>query len=308
MSIKSRIDFITGIPEKNRGTFIPAPKSVKIELTAACQYRCSFCVKSLRPDDGEMDRKLYSRLVREMAEAGVSELGVFYIGESLLFSLLPEAIKEAKDAGIEYVFLTTNGANADPNKVEACMKAGLDSLKFSINFYDDEQFKEIAQVKPKLYHNAINHLKTARMIRALGGYKTKLYASSIAFDGEQGAKMKAIMADIAPHVDETYELPLYGMSGAAKAHGFKPRPGNPGRLENMREPLPCWSVFQGHITKDGHLAACCFGSGIDGDMLMADLKEVSFMDGWNSDKFQALRAAHLKRDVTGTPCETCAAA
>jgi hypothetical protein len=306
MSIKQRIDFITGIPV--RGTVLPAPKSVKIELTAACQYRCSFCVKSLRPDEGEMDRKLFSRLIKEMAAAGVSEVGLFYIGESFLCHWLPDAIKEAKNAGIEYVFLTTNGANATPDKVEACMEAGLDSLKWSMNFYDSVQFKEIAQVKPSLYRNAIANLKKAHEIRALGQYKTKLYASSIAFDGEQGEKMQQIVDEITPFLDEHYFLPLYGMSGAAKAHGFKPRPGNPGRLENLREPLPCWSVFQGHITKDGHLAACCFGSGIDGDMLMADLKEVDFLTGWNSDKFQALRAAHLKKDVSGTPCETCAAA
>ena len=82
MSISTRIDRITGIPV--RDTVLPAPQSVKIELTAACQYRCSFCVKSLRPDDGEMDRALYSRLIKEMAAAGVEEIGLFYIGESFL--------------------------------------------------------------------------------------------------------------------------------------------------------------------------------------------------------------------------------
>jgi hypothetical protein len=29
------------------------------------------------------------------------------------------------------------------------------------------------------------------------------------------------------------------------------------------------------------------------------------MDAWNSAKFQTLRAAHLKKDVTGTVCENC---
>jgi hypothetical protein len=40
---------------------------------------------------------------------------------------------------------------------------------------------------------------------------------------------------------------------------------------------------------------------------MADLNEVTFMEGWNSATFQALREAHLKRDVTGTICENCIA-
>jgi hypothetical protein len=41
--------------------------------------------------------------------------------------------------------------------------------------------------------------------------------------------------------------------------------------------------------------------------VMADLTKVSFAEGWNSDKFQALRAAHLAKDVRGTACESCAA-
>jgi len=43
-------------------------------------------------------------------------------------------------------------------------------------------------------------------------------------------------------------------------------------------------------------------------MVMADLTKVSFDVGWNSKPFQVLREAHLARDVTGTPCESCVAA
>ena len=77
----------------------------------------------------------------------------------------------------------------------------------------------------------------------------------------------------------------------------------------MRDPLPCWAVFtEGHITHDGKLAACCFGDGLDGGLIMADLREVDFLTGWNSVKYQHLRRAHLARDVRGTACESCAAA
>ena len=310
MSITQRIDAVTKIGEKYLGTILPAPRSVKWELNTACNYACSFCVRSVRKNENKnVDRKFYSRVVRELREAGVEELGLFYINEPFSVKWLPEAIAEARDVGFEYVFLTTNGSIAHPPIVERCMAAGLNSLKFSINFYDRKQFVDVAAVKPKLYDTAIENLKAARRIRDVGGYATKIYASSIAFDGEQGEKMQAIVDDIKPHVDEFYWLPLYGMGGASKAAGWKPQPGNPGRLAAMRDPLPCWSVFtEGHITADGKLSACCFGHGVDDDMVMADLNEVSFMEGWNSTKYQQLRAAHLRKDVTGTPCETCAAA
>ena len=42
-----------------------------------------------------------------------------------------------------YVFLTSNASMAFPEAVEACMKAGLDSLKWSMNAADEEQFEKI---------------------------------------------------------------------------------------------------------------------------------------------------------------------
>lgn len=308
MTISQRIDAITGIPLSHRHAFIPAPKSCKIEITAECNYKCGFCVKSIRPESGTMDRALYSRLIRELRAAGVEELGVFYIGESFTCRWLPEAIAEAKEVGFPYVFLTTNGSAATPKRLQECMAAGLDSLKFSMNYADAAQLADVAQVAPRFWTKAVEALKAARRIRDAGGYRCGIYASSIAFDGEQGAKMRALVDEIRPHVDEHYWLPLYGMSGAAKARGWKPQPGNPGRLDRMRDPLPCWAVFtEAHITVDGKLAACCFGSGIDGDLIMADLKEVPFMQGWNSPGFRELREAHLSRDVSETACADCAA-
>ncbi|HMM52290.1 MAG TPA: SPASM domain-containing protein [Burkholderiaceae bacterium] len=282
---------------------------MKIEITATCNYECSFCVKSLRNDSGHMDRALYSRLIREMRDAGVEELGVFYIGESFTCKWLPDAIREAKEVGFPYVFLTTNGSAATPQRVRECMDAGLDSLKFSLNFDSAAQLAEVAKVSPTFWRKAIEHLKAARRVRDEGGYKCGLYASSIAFDGAQGERMRGVIDEIRPYVDEAYWLPLYGMSGASAAAGWKPKPGNPGRLDNMREPLPCWAVFtEGHITHDGKLAACCFGDGLDGGLVMGDLTKQTFMQAWNSREFRALRAAHLAKDVRGTACEHCAAA
>lgn len=307
--ISDKIDRVTGIPTSHLAEVIPPPLSCKIELTANCNYKCQFCVKSIRPDNGEMDRKFYSRIIREMRDVGVEELGVFFIGESFLCQWLPDAIKEAKDVGYPYVFLTTNGSAAKPDKVRACMDAGLDSLKFSLNFDSPAQLATIANVSDVNFGKAIENLKAARRIRDEERFDCGLYASSIAFDGEQGERMRAVIEEVQPYVDEAYWLPLFNMRGASEAGGMKPIQGNPGRLAKMREPLPCWSAFtEAHITKDGKLVACCFGAGLDSNMVMADLNEVSFEAGWNSKPFQMLREAHLKKDVSGTPCESCIAA
>jgi MoaA/NifB/PqqE/SkfB family radical SAM enzyme len=253
---------------------------------------------------------LYARLVGEMVDAGVEELGLFFIGESFMCDWLPDAIGYAKGRGIRYAFLTTNGSLATPERVRACMDAGLDSLKFSMNYADESQFQSVAQVKPRLFRQSIDNLRVARRLRDEGRYACRLYASSIRFDGDQQRKMEALVEEILPYVDEHYWLPLYSMGSLAEQRerelGYRPTAGNQGRLAQLREPLPCWSLFtEGHITCDGKLSACCFDAG--DRWIMADLNEVSFMEGWTGEAFAKLREAHLARDVSGTICEACVA-
>jgi hypothetical protein len=314
--ITERIDAITGIEERYRGVDLPPPRSVKIELTGRCNYACSFCARSMvLREQKDMDRALFERLLRELRELGVEEIGLFYLGESFLCGWLEEAIDFAKKkCGYPYVFLTTNGSVATPDRLRGCFEAGLDSLKFSFNYADEKQFREIAQVKPRLYRRMLENVLAAKKVRdevfARTGHKCGLYASYIEYDGEQGRRKVQALEQIRDHVDEIYALPLYNQANLViereKKEGWKPIAGNRGRIGALRDPLPCWAVFtEGHITWDGKLSACCFDH--DGRFHMGDLTTTPFMQAWNSRPFQNLRAAHLTLDVTGTPCESCVA-
>ncbi len=311
--ITERIDKITFISDDYRVAKPPIPKSVKIELTARCDFQCFFCASHSRlRDKSDMGEPFFKRIVKEMREDGVEELGLFYLGESFICDWLPEAVRYAKqECGYPYVFLTTNGRMATPERVRQCMENGLDSLKFSYNFSDAEQFAEVTRVKKSDFNRVVKHLKEARGVRddveARTGHRCGLYASSILYDGEQLERMERAVDEILPFVDEHYWLPLYGQAGlTAGAHGKKPTAGNQGRVGALRPPLPCWSLFtEGHITYDGHLSACCFDH--DGRFNMGDLTTTSFRDAWHSDVFTKLREANLRKDVTGTVCEKCIA-
>ena len=316
MSITERIDSTTRIPASHRATICPPPKSVKIEITARCNLRCTFCSLKNREAQAleDMDFTLFQNITEQMRAAGVEEIGVFFIGESFMSPhLLTDCIRWCKKTlKFPYVFLTSNASLATPIHVEDCFRAGLDSLKWSCNAADEEQYKELMCVSPKYFRKARENIQEAWQIRQRGGYQCGLYASSIRYDGEQQAKMEQYLdAHVIPYVDEHYWLPLYGeMTRATQERidelGFAPTAGNQGRLGNLRDPLPCWTVLtEGHVTSEGMLSACCFDA--DGKFDMGDLKRVPFMEAWNSLKFQELRGAHLAKDVSGTPCAQCVA-
>lgn len=314
-TITDRIDNVTKIAPKYMKAVLPAPKSVKIEISPRCNYRCGFCALRTREvqPKWDMDFGLFKRVTREMREAGVEEIGVFYLGESFMNPrLLVDCIAYLKgELGMPYVFLTSNASMAFPEAVEECMKAGLDSLKWSMNAADEQQFEKIMGVAGKLFHTALDNVKSAWEVRKRGGYKTGLYASSIRYDGEQLSKMEELLnARVRPYVDQHYWLPLYSMGAFAvqREHelGYRPTAGNQGRIGALREPLPCWSAFtEGHVTAEGKLSACCFDA--TANWTMGDLTKLSFMEAWNSAPFVKLREAHLKKDVCGTVCENCIA-
>ncbi len=315
MTITERIDNITRIPPAYRHAKPPAPKSVKIEISPRCNYRCGFCALRTREvqPKWDMDFRLFQRITREMREAGVEEIGVFYLGESFMNPrLLVDCIAWTKqELRFPYVFLTSNASMAFPEAVEACMQAGLDSLKWSINAADEAQFERIMGVSGKLFHCALDNVRAAHAVRAAGGRKTGLYASSIRYDGEQQLRMETLLRErVLPWVDSHYWLPLYSMGAFATQReeqlGYRPTAGNQGRIDALREPLPCWSAFtEGHVTAEGRLSACCFDA--TANWTMGDLNKVPFMAAWNSENFTRLRAAHLKKDVRGTVCEHCIA-
>jgi len=316
VSITKRIDAVTDI-SKVKVSRPPAPHSLKIELSGRCNLSCQMC--SLRNREQQptqdMDFDAFCKLVDEFKAAGGQEVGLFYLGESLMnFDLTERALRYCKQIGIGYVFLTTNGTLARPPVVKRLFEAGLDSLKFSVNAADEEQYEQIMGVSGRLFNSMLHNLEQARRIRDEGDYACGIYASSILFDGEQRERMQRLIDErVKPFVDEHYFLPLYGQMSSqsterSKELGFVPTAGNQGRVGALRDPLPCWALWHGHVrSEQGRpvLTACCFGA--DATFDMADLSAVSFLEGWHSDKFVALREAHLRKDVSGTVCENCLA-
>ena len=109
--ITARIDAVTKIPPEFLAEVVPPPKSVKISVTERCNHACQYCALRLRNHPpGYMTPQTYRRIVKECAEFGVKEVGVFYMGEPTMCNWIGDAVRIAKEEGIPYVFMTSNGS------------------------------------------------------------------------------------------------------------------------------------------------------------------------------------------------------
>jgi len=64
------------VPIQKLIKYPPFPKSIKIELTSFCNYRCAYCAtnRTLRPK-GTMNKEFFLRIIKEAKNIGVEEIG-----------------------------------------------------------------------------------------------------------------------------------------------------------------------------------------------------------------------------------------
>ena len=161
----------------------------------------------------------------------------------------------------------------------------------------------------ELFRRALDNIRPPGKVRQLGGYKTGLYpprSATTRAAAEMNGCSRARGAVRGPALLAAALLHGRLCTQREEQWGYRPTAGNQGRVGALREPLPCWSAFtEGHVTAEGKLSACCFDA--TAHWTMGDLNRQSFMEAWNSVLFVKLRAAHLKKDVSGTVCEKCVA-
>ena len=134
--------------------FYPYPSAVNVTITNICNLECVMCPlhsKTLKPlqktDFIKTKRFLDDAVVYSVVDfvsesSQVSTIGFTAAGEATLDKRLPKFISYAREKGIPFVYLVTNGTLLE-EKGEALLQAGLNRMTISIDGATPETYKKI---------------------------------------------------------------------------------------------------------------------------------------------------------------------
>ncbi len=276
----------------------PFPKSnFLMELSNACNHACIFCAhQKMRRKVGKIDKNLAFDILQQAYDLGTREVGFYATGEPFLVPDLPEYIKKAKDIGYTYVYLTSNGSLATPEKIRAVIDSGLDSIKFSINAPERELYKFIHGTDD--FDKVMEHLKYLNKYREESETNYKIYVTGILTRYTENLKDMyfKVFDGLADQIVFKY---VYNQGG------YMPEIEKYLRCQCDHAPIRrCNLPFDAiSVTWEGYLSI--ENADYENMLIVADLNKVSLKDGWYGEKMKDMRRRFIEDKLEGTICDGC---
>lgn len=302
MSIKARAKTIWGSDRSVEYVERPPlPRNMLVELSNGCNHACVFCANPLmKRGVGRMDGALLERVMAEAAANGCEEIGFYTTGEPLIHKQLDHFTATARDLGFGYIYISTNGALATPERMRRLLDAGMNSIKFSINAGTRETYAMIHGRDD--WDTVMGNLKALSEYRAETGKAVSLSVSCVVTRQSEGEK-EALRDAVGDWVDEIYFVPSGNQTGnmaAAQTLFVGEASASGGRGDGGTCPLPFMRL---HITVEGYLTLCC--TDYQNYLAVEDLNGQSLMDAWHGPHFIEARRRHLEQRLEGTLCGNC---
>lgn len=278
----------------------PFPKEIFIDLTSFCNHRCVFCANWKLKNKRTMEPNMVKRVLREAYENGTRDIGIYATGESFLVKNLAEYIAQAKRIGYEYIFITTNGALATPERAAPVLDAGLSSIKFSICAGTRKSYGEIHGKDD--FDKVLANLRWIHEYRKSFNLKYRIYVTMVYTDVTKH-EVDSLNRLVAPYIDEWDPHLLTNQCGNMYENNKL------GRIEkhNVRGRVKskiCFQPFKSFtITPEGYISACVLD--YQKDLIIADLNKTNMKESWRNEIYKSFRKKHIENNLQGLTCYNC---
>ena len=286
----------------------PFPKEVFFDVASACNHSCFFCANptmKILKGQGLIDESLVFRLLDEVSQYAQTQVGLYATGEPFLHKGLARMTEKAKSVGIPYVFISTNGALATPERAKPVLDAGMDSIKFSVNAGTRESYKNVHGRDQ--FDRVQKHIRWFANYRETSGLKYKIYASCVQTSKIEG-EWETLNELLDPYVDEIDMRSCSNQGGNMYVNNLTEDidPRNllgslkPAQLKHKVCPDPFHRLV---VTPEGYATVCVVD--YKNYLTVANLHKNSIKDAWTNEVFVNLRKRHLSGNLDGLICKNC---
>ena len=274
------------------------PLGIAIEITNACNLRCTMCnlVKMKRPGR-MMDFDVYLKVIDRCVEAGIQSVRLHTYGETLLHRRLPEMIRAASEQGLS-VWISTNAQLLDAERGRAILEAGVQAVRYSIEGTTRETYEKIRKGgKWDILLENIRAFKTLRdELRPHVTIGLNMVVMKDTVD-----ELSQVVEVLGPYVDEISLSALEGLGDSGEELSKDQR------IESLdaSSRVPCrllWEMM--NVSVDGKATVCCAdveAENVVGDVLTHDLLAI-----WRAAPLEHFRQLHRrKRFADAKICSGC---
>jgi len=267
---------------------------MKVEISNNCNHNCIFCGRNkINKTGGFINDDFFLRIMKEAFDEGVREVGLFINGEPFTDPKLAKRIETSKKIGYEYVYITTNGSLAVPDRLQSVIDAGLDSIKFSINAANREDYLKIHGKDD--FDRVIDNLKDTRSYRDTKKLKYNIFGSFVVTNLTKST-IEYFKQHYVPLFDDFAFYNVRNNGIMDENENIAPF----GFTAQNRCTLPFNTI---NIDYDGSLLACC--EDINHRIPVANLSKMTLREAWYCDNMKILRQKHIEGKLSGTVCEKC---
>jgi len=278
------------------------PLHLDIESTRRCNLRCPMCPRTIKLErgekleEGDMDFKLYKKIIDEGSQNGLYAIKLNYLGEPLLCKDLPKMVEHAKKKGILEVMFNTNGVPLTGEMSKKLIKAGLDRILLSFDSPIKEKYESI-RVGAK-FDQVIDNFRMLIKLRDEKNLRNPVFRVSMVKMKENEKEIPGFIklwtpiADKIAYVD--YENPQQKDVKDRYTIKLKPHPD-----------FVCSQLYQRLVIQwDGKIGLCC--EDYDAKANLGNAWTDSIKDVWLGEKMQTVRRLHNEgRWAEVSPCNEC---
>lgn len=305
ISINEKSRIMSGA-DKEYPLEVKIPNNIMVEVTNICNLRCKMCYNQhMKRKKGFMSFSLFKNIVNQAYELDIENMGLYTTGESFLHPQIFEFIKYAKDKGIKYVYITTNGQALDGEKINKIFESGLDSIKFSIDAGNKEKYEEF-KINAS-WDKLIDTIVKIRKIRDNKKSNLRIFASFIVMKDnfKDLIEYRNIFSNL---IDETMFTLIGNQGTQVNVNNFYPKhiiSSIQKYILPKEEWHPCnllWNRFI--VTYEGYLTICCID--FENKLIYGDLNKESLKTCWNNAKMKQYREIHKLKQFEKLPlCFNC---